>query len=156
MSQPKFSIFIERFRVEAFIAAASRCGGYDRGFDAQINITVDSLDDSGFVIENEGLVEKLQMQFAFGTTKAESCGTDRSIWKASCEQLTAGIANVIATLIPKERLIALDIQVFNQLGFTRLQWDMGDTIPEFPRLATKEEIRETQRQNRELGIASVC
>lgn len=78
------------------------------------------------------------------------------VWRASCEQLTEGIANVVAGMIPAERLLSMNIKVHNHMGYTSLDWVAGNEIPPFPRRATEQEIADTIAENKRRGYRSSC
>lgn len=149
-----YSLFIEQFRVDALIAKIARCGGYDLGFEAELTVTTKDLDDEGFVVHNEKLVDLVRNWFKYGQSEERSgCP---SIWRASCEQLTEGLVNVVTQMVPKGRLVSVHARVFNHMGHTDLVWKKGQKVPDFPRLATAEEIEETKEYNRLHGVESMC
>jgi hypothetical protein len=152
-----FSIQINPFEIPALISVVARCGGYDQGFEAEIEVTTNDLDSDGFVVHNEKLVEAIRNMFGKGNIEGIDESLDEPVvWRASCEQLTAGIAHVIINMIPLERLEVIHVKVFNHLGHTSIDWIPSDAIPEFPRRATEDEIAETIRQNKAAGRESRC
>ncbi|MEN9605016.1 MAG: hypothetical protein RJB39_701 [Candidatus Parcubacteria bacterium] len=154
---PVFTIFVEEFEVPCLLAAVARCGGYDQKFGAEVSISTRSLDADGFVVHNERLVERIQWKFALDNETGKGRLLDGSVvWKASCEELAAGVANVVASLVHPNRLAAMQVKVFNELGHVTLDWTAGDQIPPFPRRATKQEIKDTKKKNEQQGFHSPC
>lgn len=120
-------LFIKRFSVQVDLISKARCGGYDGHFETEAYLVVDKLDSDGFVVQNEEFMSNVRSVFASYPIKA------------SCEELAAGVAHIAAQMAD-ERLVSVNVKVFNLTGFTTASWQRGNTIPPFPRAATEEEI----------------
>lgn len=137
------SIFLNRFRVEAALVDDMVCGGYDGGFECEVEVFVDRLDADGFAVHNERFVQTVRDEFARGT------------FKASCEELSAGVA-FVATQMVDDRLTSVHVRVYNLTGYTTAVWKRGMKIPTFPRFATDKEIERTHERREAQVPRSRC
>jgi hypothetical protein len=110
---------LKEFYVPAELIAGSRCGGYDGGFAATVTFAVDKLDKDGFVFEVNTTLNEIRQRF------------ERDVHMASCEELAAGVANVLCMLVD-ERLVKVTVQVKNLTGHIDVVWVRGMPVPAFP------------------------
>ncbi len=130
-AKSQITLFLKPFSVEASLADNHVCGGYDGQFRMSCELTVDTLDGSGFVTDNLSVIKEVKRSFG------------KTMLKASCEELACGVVNVASKLVGT-RLIKASVRVFNLTGHVQVQWNEGEEIPEFPRIATPEERRVTE------------
>jgi hypothetical protein len=120
--RPTITLVTDPFKVEAKLSPLNACGGWDKEFKAAVEVTVNELDDDGFVIEAKTLIQKVRDYFEPAT------------YKASCEQLAQCIINLVHQLMKQQRLslLAIKVQVFSLTGHIRMEWSKGDEVPELP------------------------
>ncbi len=128
----EITLHLKPFTVEASLADNHVCGGYDGEFQASCDLVADSLDSSGFVTDNLGFIELVKQAFS------------ATMLKASCEELALGIVNLACSTVGS-RLARASVQVFNLTGSANVSWVKGDGVPPFPREATRQERRDTER-----------
>jgi len=132
------ALVLKPFEVRALLADNHVCGGYDGTFTASCSMVVDSLDGSGFVTDNLSFIEEVRSRFG------------HQMLKASCEELALGVAHIAYERVGT-RLLEVTVQVFNLTGHAEVTWIQGNAKPEFPRVATRRERRDTfdARERRE-------
>ena len=139
MSKPKITIKRSgQFDVPGIIAE-NQCGrlGQTR-FNFRCEITVDRLDDNGFVCDNFRIPLELQSKFAVGK------------WQASCEQLAGGGIYLIHKLCQSRALrIVFEVSPINEASVA-VEWSRGDEMPEFwpKKIETPLDIVSTRNRRR--------
>lgn len=107
------------FEIEARLSESTACGGWDKRFKAGVMCECYELDENGFVIENQTLIQNIRDYFA------------QAKYKASCEQLCQCIAHLCFRMTGK-RLTRVTVQVFNLTGYTEIDWQAGSEVPPLP------------------------
>lgn len=107
------------FEIEATLSNQYACGGWDKRFKASMTLECVALDEHGFVVENQTLIQAVRDYFA--TSK----------YRASCEELCQCIANIAHKLMG-DRLTRATVQVYNLTGYTEIDWTQGTAIPPLP------------------------
>lgn len=121
--KPTFTLITNPFNVDAKIIHQDACGGYSKQFRAQIEVECNKLDQHGFVIEVNSIVESVQNFFATAT------------YKASCEELAACVIKIILDL-GGDKLTRVQAEVFGANGRIRAEWRKGDEMPHLPLCVT--------------------
>lgn len=116
--RPIITLVTDPFKVEAKLSPENACGGWDKEFEAELSVSVNQLDQDGFVIEAKSLIETVQDYFAPAT------------YRASCEQLAQCIINLVHSQVP--HALAIKARVFSLTGHIRIDWNKGDQVPELP------------------------
>jgi len=118
----------------------NQCGREgQREFNFSCRITVNRLDDQGFVCDNFKVVPALQDKF----------GTGR--WLASCEQLAgAGVWLMRELCGGRATRIEFEVSPIAEAGVT-VEWNKGDAMPDFfptqlDRKTTRRPTRQPQRK----------
>ena len=120
MAKPKITIWRSgKFSVPGIIPD-SQCGKLGQTeFNFRVEITVDSLDKSGFVCDNFAVPAAFANKFAKGR------------WQASCEQLAGGGIYLMHRLCGGRALkVVCEISPINEAG-VRVEWNKGDDMPGF-------------------------
>ncbi len=131
-NRPTIRLVLEAFYVNAILANAAVCGGFDgdEQFEATVELEVEELDVNGFVVDNHGFIEYVDEQFS------------KTMLKASCEELAMGLVN-LAHRKTDDRLVACRATVTNRTGYAEIKWEKGQSVPNFPRVATRAEREAT-------------
>lgn len=117
--KPTITLVTDPFKVEAKLTPDNACGGWDKEFRAAMEVTVDELDQDGFVVEAKALIQMVRDYFKPAT------------YRASCEQLAQCIVNLVHGLVG-DKLLTVKVQVFSLTGHIRMEWKAGDQVPELP------------------------
>jgi hypothetical protein len=118
-SNAPIRLVILPFEIEAKLSNEYACGGWDKRFKASMTLECEQLDEHGFVVENQTLIQTVRDYFA------------KSKYQASCEQLCQCIARISHDLMG-DRLTRAQVQVFNLTGYTEIEWTKGTSIPPLP------------------------
>jgi hypothetical protein len=119
MNKPQIRLVILPFEIEAKLADSTACGGWDKRFKASIDVACVQLDEHGFVIENQTLIQCVRDYFA------------KAKYVASCEQLCQCLVHICYEQVG-ERMTQCKVRTYNLTGFTELQWYCGQEIPPLP------------------------
>lgn len=131
--KPTYGLNLNRFSIPVELVDIDRCSGYDDGkVAAEMEIVTDNLDARGFVTDNGGFLEIVNLEFADGP------------FKASCEEIAAGLINLTTRLVG-DNLVVVNAKVYNSTGSVTVIWRRGSEIPPFPRKATRTEIKEREK-----------
>lgn len=118
--KPTITLVTNPFKVEAKLTPDNACGGWDKEFKTAMEVTVDELDEDGFVIEAKSLIQTVRDYFKPAT------------YRASCEQLAQCIVNLVHGQVGAKKLLGVKVQVFSLTGHIRMEWKAGDKVPELP------------------------
>lgn len=130
--KPTYGLNLSRFEIAVNLVDIDRCSGYESGkVSAEMEIVTDTLDTRGFVTDNGGFLEIVNLEFADGP------------FKASCEEIAAGLINLTTRLVG-DNLVVVNAKVYNSTGSVTVIWRRGSEIPPFPRKATRTEVKEQE------------
>jgi hypothetical protein len=145
-TKPKHTLVIDRRKCPVKLADAFVCGGVKNAFIYKAKITTRGLTPEGFVTEVKALIDDIDYAFDRGEIRYVG-GTEPAagqVLKASCEELAQGVLNVIAHRVLL--LESAEVVVENLTGEVQLEWQAGEYVPRFPRLATGAEKGETAKR----------
>lgn len=117
--RPTITLVTNPFNVKAKLSPLNACGGWDKEFRAAVEVQVDELDESGFVIEAKSLIEAIREYFRPAT------------YRASCEQLAQCIVNLVHGMVG-DKVKLIRARVFSLTGHIQIEWQEGDEVPENP------------------------
>lgn len=121
--QPTDSVDCDNLRAAARLADNAVCGGYNGEFVYDLRLVFSGERPGKLYIES-----KVQSDFDLG------------MLKASCEELAGGLVNSVQFCSP----LAVVARVYNLTGYAEVCWKAGMRVPDFPRLATPDEMLRTR------------
>lgn len=140
---PKYTLVIDHRKCPVKLADAFVCGGVKNSFIYKASITTRGLTPEGFVTEVKALIDDIE--YAFDRGEIRNVGRTEpasgQVLKASCEELAQGVLSVIAYRV--HDLEECYVSVENLTGEVHLEWRRGESVAQFPRLATPAEKNQT-------------
>ncbi len=99
------------------------CGGVEDHFEYECQITTRGLTAEGFVTEVKAFIDEVE----------EAFDPRHGMFKASCEQLSHGVAHIAHKMT--KNMVECYVSVTNLTGDVTFIWKKGDKVPAFPKLA---------------------